>query len=594
MTGKPAPDILAILSDPASSLARIQRAVADAEKEAHTAQPVRIGLSSNITIELLEAYLKRHAWINGVPLEVHQGNYDDPLSDMERFIASKVEYVILLPFFDNLLPSFEAQLGTLAPDTLAAKEAELHGRYRLIFEKAASLRSVFLCGFHRYTLAQASDDPVSQVIDRFNLMLREEATRFPNIRFLDMQNLIQAVGHSAAFDPRFYFRARAPYAPALLNRLALQISLMSRGFGSYFYKALVLDCDNTLWGGIIGEDLLGGIRLEPHDYPGNIFWRVQQELAALERSGILLCLCSKNNPQDVEEVLHEHPHMVLKDASLVLKKVNWNDKVQNLRDIARELNIGLDSLVLLDDSEFECTAVRSQLPTVRTVLVPKALPDYPGVISELKDLFLAGGITANSRSKTTQYRQKAEAERLKAQFGSQEDYLASLQLKVEVSRNAGTSIPRISELTLKSNQFNVTTRRYGESDIRALMSNARAAVYSMVVSDKFGNAGLTGVAVMRYEGRRAVVESFLMSCRVIGRGAEFAVWDAIIKDAAAAGCEAISAEFVPTAKNAQVADFYDRLGLTLTQEKDGIRRYERALDAFAPPKTPWIEVTYAG
>lgn len=587
-------EILSVLLNPASTLAQVQRGVTEAEK-LDLPKPASIGLSSNVTISMLEIFLRRAALINGVRLTVHQGNYDDHLRDMETFAANGIEYVLFLPFFDNVMPSFEAQLGTLTSEQVAAKVSDLKERYRLVFEKAATFRSVFVCEFHRLNALGRTSDIVSSTLAHFNEMLREEVKKFSNIHLIDMQNLVETIGHAAAFDPRFYFRAKTPYAPAFLDKLASHVSLMSRGFGSYFYKALVLDCDNTLWGGIIGEDLLGGIKLDPYDYPGNIFWRAQHEFALLERSGILLCLCSKNNPQDVDEVLHKHPSVVLKDSNIVLKKVNWNNKVQNLREIAAELNIGLDSLVFLDDSEFECSAARTQLPMVHTFMVPKALPEYPAVIEKIKALFLSGGITVESSSKTLQYQQIAEAKKLKAEFNSQEDYLAALELKVELSRNANASIPRISELTMKSNQFNLTTHRYSEAEIRALMEDNHSDVFSMVVSDKFGNAGLTGVVVMRYQGAEAIIEAFLMSCRVIGRGVEFVVWATIMKEAIKHGCTTMLAEFYPTAKNAQVKEFYDGLGFTLLEEThDGTRNYRCALEGFALAKTDWIEVVYVG
>jgi FkbH-like protein len=253
--------------------------------------------------------------------------------------------------------------------------------------------------------------------------------------------------------------------------------------------------------------------------------------------------------------------------------------------------VGLDSIVFLDDSSFECEAVRQQLPMVKTVQVPATLSDYPRVIEEIKSLFLAGGISADSKGKTDQYRQRAGAEELKAQFDTQEAYLASLELKVELTRNAHSSAGRISELSLKSNQFNLTTRRYSVAEIEEMMESH--AVFSLVVSDKFGNAGLTGVVVVRYEETIVIVENFFMSCRVIGRGIETSIWTHIVSDAAKRGCTELRAEFIPSAKNAQVADFFDRLGLPLKNENaEGSRQYSVAAADFTAPVNSWIEVTY--
>lgn len=584
---------LAVLAKAESTMMQLTQAVTELEKQEQP-RTIKIGVSSSVTVDLLNVYLRKHGLLNGAKIELVDGNYDDPFGDIDKFMQVGVELIVLLPFFDNLMPSFEAQLQSLDPAFIDAKEAELRQRYRMVFLKARSLQAIYLGTFHRMGSAANSgnQDTVSAVLARFNAALREEALAFANIQIIDTEDIVRAVGEGAAFDARFYFRSKAPYTGAYMNELARRIAATSRGFGAYFYKLLALDCDNTLWGGVIGEDMLGGIKLNRYDYPGNIFWRMQQEFAALERQGILLALVTKNNPADVDEVLQNHPDMVLKASQIVAKKINWEDKPSNLRALAKELNIGLESIIFLDDSSFECEAVRQQLPMVKTVQVPSALSDYPNVVAEIKSLFLAGGIAADSKGKTEQYRQRAGAEELKAQFETQEAYLASLELKVELTRNARASAGRISELSQKSNQFNLTTHRYSVAEIEQMMAADTHAVYSLVVSDKFGNAGLTGVAVMRYENKVATVENFLMSCRVIGRGVETGIWTRIAADALQRGCTELHANFIPSAKNAQVADFYDRLGMTMTEEGYGTRHYVIAIADFDAPPNSWIEMTY--
>ena len=584
---------LAVLAKNDSTMMQLTQAVTALEKQEQP-RSIKIGVSSSVTVDLLNVYLRKHGLLNGAKIEPVAGNYDDPIGDVDQFMQVGVEQIVLLPFFDSLLPSFEAQLERLDLAFIDAKEAELRQRYRMVFLKARSFQAIYLGTFHRMgrSAISGNQDVVSVVLARFNAALREEALAFANIQIIDTEDIVRTVGDGAAFDARFYFRSKAPYTGDYMNELARRIAATARGFGAYFYKVLALDCDNTLWGGVIGEDLLGGIKLNRYDYPGNIFWRMQQEFAGLERQGILLALVTKNNLADVDEVLQNHPDMVLKASHIVAKKINWEDKPSNLRALAKELNIGLESIIFLDDSSFECEAVRQQLPMVKTVQVPSALSDYPNVVAEIKSLFLAGGIAADSKGKTEQYRQRAGAEELKAQFETQEAYLASLELKVELTRNARASAGRISELSLKSNQFNLTTHRYSVAEIEQMMAADTHAVYSLVVSDKFGNAGLTGVAVMRYESKVATVENFLMSCRVIGRGVETAIWTRIAADALQNGCTELHANFIPSAKNAQVADFYDRLGMTMTEEGDGARQYVIAIADFDALPNPWIEMTY--
>jgi FkbH-like protein len=589
-------DPRAVLAAPDSTLTQLLRAITTLEQQP-LERTVRIGVSSSVTVDLLGTYLRRHGLLAGTGIEIVAGNHDDPIGDVERFRQAGVDHVVLLPFFDDLLPAFEAQLAGLPADAIDALEDRLRTRYRLTFDQARELSTVFVGTFHRLgSPAEAGGrDAVAAVLDRFNAALRDEAAPFSNVRLVDSEDVVRAVGRDASFDLRFYFRATAPYTGAYLDEFARRVTAGARGFGATFHKVLALDCDNTLWGGVLGEDSVAGIRLGPHDHPGNVYWRVQHEFAALRRQGVLLCLVTKNNPDDVDEVFREHPGMVLRDEDFVAKFVNWNDKPANLRALAAELGLGLDSVVFLDDSAFECEAVRQQLPMVTTVQVPASLSDYPRVVHRIAELFLAGGVTDDSRDKTEQYRQRARAQALQARSVDHEEYLASLRLTVQVGRDVRADAARIAELSQKSNQFNLTTRRYSRADVERLMDSPQHAVYSLVVGDTFGSAGLTGAAVLRYEGAHAHVESFFLSCRVIGRGVETAVWPRIVDDAVTRGCTALSAEFVPSRKNAQVADFYDRLGLRIVEElADGSRAYRIVAADFTTPPPAWIEMTSVG
>jgi FkbH-like protein len=589
-------DIRSVLSNRQNPLAQMVKVVAAGEKALADAEEIAIGVSANVTVDLLGLFLRRDVLLAGNRAKIVVGGYDDPVGDAEQFVKRGVERMLLLGFFDNLLPAFEAQLSTVDPAVIEGKLAELRTRLRLVLDRGRGLKTVWIGLFHRRTRAASLDgtDEIAATVDRFNAVLREETAGVTNVRLIDIGSLVGALGVANAYDDRFYYRSKAPYSAALLSELARGLAASSRGFGSYFYKAIALDCDNTLWGGIIGEDLIGGIKLDPFDYPGNIFWRVQQTLSALEKSGLLLCLCTKNNPSDVEEVFRSHPNMVLRDDQIVARKVNWKDKVSNLVELAEELNIGLDSMIFLDDNPVEAEAVRSRLPMVRMIEVPGALPDYPAVLEEIAQLYLSGGLTEDSRSKTEQYRLRAAAAQEQASFGSHEEYLASLDLEASLRVNAPAEVPRISELSMKSNQFNLTTRRYHEPEVRELVDSPASEVISVTVRNKFGNAGLTGVIVLRYEGETARIENFLMSCRVLGQGVEFSIWGEIAQRALARGCTRLEAEYLPTAKNAQVADFYDRLGLLLVSDAGGARCYGCSLEGFTPPLSPWVKVYYNG
>jgi FkbH-like protein len=582
------------LATPGLDLGEVTALVSRIERDAPPARTVAIGVSANVTVDLLEPYLRRQALLDGHRAVVHAGSYADPMGNVRRFREVGVEVLLLLDLFDNLLPALEARAATLPQEEIGGLRGRVREETRLVLEQASGIGRVYLCLLHRWSPPAASGlhARLDAIIDGFNQAIQEVAAHFPNVRLLHTSEIVARIGWDRAFSSRFYFRYRSPYTTAFFEELARQVSLAGRGAGSHYYKVLVLDADNTLWGGIVGEDSPGGLKLGPHDYPGSVYWHAQQEFLALQRQGILLCLCSKNNPEDVDAVLATHPQMVLRGEHFAARQVNWDDKATNLRRLASTLNLGLDSMVFLDDSPFECEAVRGQLPMVRTLQVPPRVHEYPALLHQLKELFLAGGISAESAAKTEQYRVRALAEDERSRFGSQEEYLASLGLQVEVRRNEQGAIARIAELTQKSNQFNLTTRRYTEAQVRDLMGSPDAEVFSIHVRDRFGDSGLTGVAVLRYAGGAVSVDSFLLSCRVIGRGVEFSVWNGLLEHGATRGAHRVEAEYLATAKNDQVKDFYDRVGLTPDVVEARRRIYVADVASLRLPPTPHIEVRH--
>ena len=462
----PAASSIADLERAGSELSEVTRLVSALEGEP-AGRTVRFGLSGNVTLDLLGTFLRREALLHGQRAAIAVGTFDEPLGNARRFAADGLDAVVLLDLADAIMPAFEARVGTLsAADLDAGVERFRHG-LALTLEELRGIGHVFVGRVHRLTppAIGSPDDAVDAVIDRLNQAIDGEAARHRNVILLDTASLAARLGWEQAHDWRSYERFHAPFTPAFMDLVAKAVYRATRGFGSRFYKVLVVDGDNTLWGGILGEDLAAGLKLGPHGYPGSVYWRVQQSLLALQQRGVLLCLCSKNEAADVDALLASHPDMVLRDAQFAAKAVNWDDKPTNLIRLSERLNLGLDAFVFLDDSAFECEAVRSQLPMVRTIQVPSSLFDYPAVAADLADLFQVRDVTAESTTKTEQYRMLDAAESERARHGSEADFLASLELAVTVERNDPSTIARVAELTQKSNQFNLTTRRYTEAQI---------------------------------------------------------------------------------------------------------------------------------
>lgn len=595
MTGAPATDVpdLSALADRDAPLAAVMKAVRAGEAAAPDAPVLKVGLSATATLDIVATMLRRQALLAGLTAEVHQGALDSHLDNVERFAEDGVDHLVLVTTLEGILPAFEARAATMDDELLEACAQRIAGELGLVLDAAAGrFQTIDVALPHRTTAP--TDTAASRAVDAAVAHLRaaveQTLATAPGARALHVGDALAAVGYDAAIDARFGLRFGAPYTGAAANELARRLVLATRASAGLVPKVLVLDCDNTLWGGILGEDGIDGIALDPLRYPGNAFWTVQQIVAGMQAAGVLVCLASKNNPEDVAEALEAHPAMVLRDEHLVLQKVSWDDKVDSLVAIAEELNVGLDSLVFADDSAFEIEAVRTRLPMVTTFQVPREAWQWPAMAQEIAELFTTARSGADA-GKTEQYRARAAARAEESRHGSREDYLRSLGLTVDVHVDERARIARIAELTQKSNQFNLTTKRYGEGEIAAAMDDPDAAVLSLHVRDRFGEQGLTGVLVLRFAAPVVEVEAFLMSCRVLGRGIEQACWTVVTRLAAEHGCTDVRARFAPTAKNAQVADFYDRLGLPRDAEHpDGAVDYAGPVTALPQSAPDHLEI----
>lgn len=554
---------------------------------------VKLGISASITSNPFDSFLRWGAACNGVSLDIVVGGYDDPINDIKIFEKLNVSDLVVIPHINSIIPAFETRINQISNEVLENIQENLINKYKLLFKEYSKFNSVNFFSYHAICIDadNNAEERKKTFIDNLNRKIKALAENYSSVRLIDSNKVINEIGFNESFNYRNYYQNKAPYSNRALIEFTKNIIDVTRAFGTYFYKALVLDCDNTLWGGVIGEDLINGIKLSQYDYPGNIFWHVQNEISNLEKNGVLICLCSKNNLNDVEHVIKNHESFVIKDSQIILKKVNWNNKVQNIKEISSDLNIGLDSIVFVDDSDFECESVRSQLPTVKVIQVPNKLSEYPNLLNKIKKLFLAGGVTKDSENKTGQYLIKSQADSLRSQFDNQEDYLKSLEIKVFISRDKINAAQRVSELSQKSNQFNLTTKRYSQSEIENLMKQNEFIVYSFRVVDRFGDSGITGVVIIHKLQEAAYVDSFFMSCRVLGRGIENSIWEKIIDDALVNGYGLILSEYIPTNKNSQVSNFYDNLGfIRLLGDPGGHTKYSFDISKNKILKSKWIEI----
>jgi FkbH-like protein len=345
--------------------------------------------------------------------------------------------------------------------------------------------------------------------------------------------------------------------------------------------------DNTLWGGVIGEDGMAGIKLGI-EYPGAAYRNVQRAMLDLYARGILLAVASKNNPTDAMQVLEQHPAMLLRPSHFAALRVNWNDKVQSLREIAAELNIGIDAVAFIDDNPAERQWVQGQLPEVTVI----DLPDDPASFAAaLRDcpVFERTSVSSEDRERGRYYAEQRLRTELEQTATTREDFLRSLQMEVRIELVKPETVGRVAQLTQKTNQFNLTTRRYSEQQVSEMASQDDWHVYTAQVLDRFGDNGLVGVAITHRQGDVCEVDTFLLSCRVIGRTVETSLLVTVAEQASSEGAAKLVGQFLPTKKNAPAKDFYPSHGLVCTSEEAGGSRWELDLASLQVQSPSWIK-----
>ena len=390
---------------------------------------------------------------------------------------------------------------------------------------------------------------LEKFIDELNLQLSELSSERENIRIINIKSLISRYGQESLFDSRLNYLAKFKWNKKGIDVLTnLYISHIKAYLGLR-KKCIAVDLDNTLWGGIIGQDGIENIQLS-NDGAGKAFYDFQLALLNYHQQGIILAICSKNSENVVNEVFEKHPYMVLKPEHFASMKINWNNKTENLIEIAKELNIGLDSIVFLDDSKFERELIKKSLPMIA---VPE-LPEEPAFFAEfLKslDFFNFHKLTDDDFKRNESYKINLERKKLEGSFSDITEYLRSLEMKIKIEEINSFTFPRIAQLIQKTNQFNTTTKRYTEAELKEMWDNKSWRIYSFSVEDKFGDNGIVGIFILKIKEAEKIldIDSFIMSCRVIGRNIEKAILHFIYEQAKLMNLETIIGEIIPTPKN---------------------------------------------
>lgn len=535
----------------------------------------RLSIVHTYTSNLLDPWLNFHAIVQGIDLKTYHAPYGLNLMESRKGSGLYVhapDMILFMLTLDDIHPEFSK------PDS----RLHLDQQYDL-FEDAVKRVLGILTLFRTNTSARIVltilppimppalgiydvHSGCSENLWRTSLKKQFAAALSNTIEssfFFDMDQMLAEIGGFHFFDFRFWYTSRFPFTPLAANEFARRlVNLMTISICPKA-KVIALDADNTLWGGIIGEDGINGIALGP-EYPGNTYVDFQRRLLHFQQRGFILALCSKNNAEDVYEVLDNHLHQILRRHHFAAERINWLPKHENLLSLSSELNLGLDSFIFVDDSNHECDIIRSQLPQVEVIQTPSKPVEIPMCLEQMNRLEIIS-LTAEDTLKTQLYAQEKQRKQFRqdtvALDGDLNSYLASLKMKMHIEIDSRKNIARLAQLTQKTNQFNVTTRRYSEQQILDFVESNAWTVSSFTLNDIFGNSGIVGLALFRKLNEEAIeIDNFLMSCRIIGRSAESAFLYAMLDYFATIGITQFTATYLPTQKNSLVVDFFSTHG----------------------------------
>ncbi len=541
-------------------------------------KPIKIAIIGNVTLQTFQPFLEAQCILAGAQAEFFFGGYDvfaqeivDPSSELYEF-DPQITFLFLdaptlIPeLFDNFFeidPEKRIQLCRDKFETVQslAKTFLSRSQSALAISNFSIPRN-FLMGIHDHR----EDPGEKETLETWNQWLRDFIKKTPSgLYLLDVENAVSRSGKT--FDDKMKYLAKMSIPEIAFPYLAKEMLRILRPISGLSKKCLVLDLDNTVWGGVLGEDGIEGIKIgiEP---PGNAFKDFQKAVKILLKRGVILAINSKNDIELVKEAFEKRTEMILKLDDFASIRANWNDKAQNMREIASELNIGIDSFVFMDDNPAERFLIKNELPEVLTIDMPEDCSNYAQTLLDL-DVFEALHITIEDKNRTQLYKAETERKQLKTQITDLSEYLNSLETKVEVFPVDSFSISRVSQLTQRTNQFNLTTRRYTEAEIKSFSEAENSRVYCIKSSDRFGDHGTAGACIVKVQKENTwELDVLLMSCRVLGRGIEEAFIHFICEEVKKEGAQILIGRYLPTKKNGMAKDFYKRLRFDQIESSD--------------------------
>jgi FkbH-like protein len=475
------------------------------------------------------------------------------LNPAAEFWSSAFKAVVLWTSPASVIPGFQRVLSSesCSQDVLMA---EVDAFASLVQNISQSVSTIFIpswispvAGRGLGPLELANNRGIANCLMRMNLRLADRFESDRRIVLLDAQQWICRAG-AVAFNPRLWYLSKTPFSSTVFQEASQDILAALNGIQGRSRKVIILDLDNTLWGGIVGETGWQKLRIGGHDPTGEAYADFQRQLKRLRNRGILLAIVSKNEEKIALEALQQHPEMVLKLDDFAAWRINWQDKAQNIVELMAELNLGLDSAIFFDDTPFERARVKEALQEVLVPDLPADPMEYPSWLTQLR-CFDTPFITNEDRSRADMYLADRRRKALQTEVKSLGDWLALLELEVKVELLNDENLERAAQLFNKTNQMNLSTRRFSPAQLAEWAQLPDHRLWTFRVADKFGDYGLCGIISLVREDSKARVLDFLLSCRVMGRGVEEAMLATAVQHAQSLGCEELYARFIPTPKN---------------------------------------------
>ncbi len=549
---------------------------------------LKLALVGDTATQFLATAIKGIGVERGYNINLFEAEYNqverqfmDPTSDLYKFAGE----IIVVFQSTHKLGEYHSQLPPSQQDTLAdnriafltsiCENPALAGKKIIYFNYPEIGDTVF------GSYGNKVESSFLFQVRKLNFELMKMSQQYPNLFICDIAELQNIYGRKFMFDTNIYVSTEMVLSLDSLPYVASRILDIVCAIKGQFKKCLILDLDNTVWGGVIGDDGIEGIRLGHGLGIGKAFTEFQMWIKKLKQRGIIICVASKNNEDTAKEPFEKHPDMVLKLDDIAVFQANWETKVDNIRTIQQILNISFSSMVFLDDNPFERNMVRENIPGITVPDLPKDPGDYLEYLYSL-NLFETASYSNADKDRTKQYQVEAKRVSLSKTFTNEADYLKSLNMVSTVSGFTKFNTPRVAQLSQRSNQFNLRTIRYTEADVKAYANNPQIIDLSFTLEDKFGDNGLIAVIILKPQDKDTLfVDTWFMSCRVLNRGMENFTLNTIVEKAKNAGYKRIIGEYLPTAMNKMVEKHFPNLGFRKIENANS-NLYELDVDSYQP------------